>query len=331
MYLYKRTDDSIKILSVLGYDGVVQLPETIDGSPVTELAAYAFSEGRGADAMLSAESAGACLADADGKEIGSAREWESLKTDGMERICGLGLKEIYLPKSLCKIGNYAFYLCYELEKIHCSSRIRDLGAGLFTGCTGVQSIAIQVEEGEKSCLKEILSELRQELDVDYESGRGKAKLVFPELYEESVENTPARIINATMHGCGHRYRYCFDKTDFQFQRYDALFPHVKVQEPERLVARLVMGRLRCPLGLMQQYREAYEEYLREHLDGAARECLGKKDTEQLEWLAEHYGESRETLETMAGLARDCGDLEAVSFLMDLMHRKYPARRRRFSL
>ena len=55
----------------------------------------------------------------------------------------------------------------------------------------------------------MLAELRQTLFVDYH-GKQEARLVFPEFFEESVENTPARIIMREMHGCGHRYRYCFD-------------------------------------------------------------------------------------------------------------------------
>ena len=93
----------------------------------------------------------------------------------------------------------------------------------------------------KSCLREILSELRQTLDVDYRDGAGNllCRLVFPEYFEESVENTPARIIMRQMHGCGHLYRYCFEETRFQVGEYDKLFPHVVVQELPGLVTRLV--------------------------------------------------------------------------------------------
>ena len=63
----------------------------------------------------------------------------------------------------------------------------------------------------ETCLREILSELHQALRVDLKAPDGalKARLIFPEFYEESVENTPARIIMREMHGCGHMYRYCF--------------------------------------------------------------------------------------------------------------------------
>ena len=115
-----------------------------------------------------------------------------------------------------RIGAYAFYNCSGLRKLSCQSTVDDWGAGVFTGCTGIASLDICVREEGKSCFREILSELRQTLDVDYrrEDGTLLAKLVFPEYFEESVENTPARIIMREMHGCGHMYRYCFDGTRF---------------------------------------------------------------------------------------------------------------------
>lgn len=129
-----------------------------------------------------------------------------------------------------------------------------MGSGLFTGCTSIRHMDIHIVLHRRSCLKEMISELRQELYVNYyvESEAPakdpvlQAKLVFPEMFEESVENTPARIIMREMHGCGHMYRYCFEQTDFRFSKYDALFPHIKVQEPEWVVCALVMGRLRYP-------------------------------------------------------------------------------------
>ena len=134
-----------------------------------------------------------------------------------------------------------------------------------------------------------------------------------------------------MHGCGHMYRYCFEQTDFRFSKYDALFPHIKVQEPERVVCALVMGRLRYPAELMEQYRGAYEEYLKEHMGGAAEWALSEGDTETFFWLADRYGERKETLDKMIELAGRKGETEALSGLMDLRHRRFPVKKRTFSL
>lgn len=219
--LYEETLDGISVRRCYGLDGIVQIPDRIDGKPVTGLEGYLFSEtvrGRGVP----------------------PHEYE-----GEPELCGSQVKELVLPRYAKRIGAYAFYNCSGLRKLSCQSTVDDWGAGVFTGCTGIASLDICVREEGKSCFREILSELRQTLDVDYrrEDGTLLAKLVFPEYFEESVENTPARIIMREMHGCGHMYRYCFDGTRFDVGEYDRLFPHVIVQEKPELVTRLALYRL----------------------------------------------------------------------------------------
>ena len=72
---------------------------------------------------------------------------------------------------------------------------------------------IHQKKGLKSCAKEILGELWQKIDVDflYEKWRvvENAHMVFPEHYDEAVENTPARILFTEYHGSGTNYRQCF--------------------------------------------------------------------------------------------------------------------------
>ena len=46
----------------------------------------------------------------------------------------------------------------------------------------------------------------------------RAKLIFPEHYEEAVENTPARIVETHYHGSGGDYRQCFYGQGIKLQR-----------------------------------------------------------------------------------------------------------------
>ena len=67
---------------------------------------------------------------------------------------------------------------------------------------------------ECSALKSILDEIRfaihARLYYDREDGMTEtADLLFPEHYEEAVENTPARILYTSHHGAGGYYRQCF--------------------------------------------------------------------------------------------------------------------------
>ena len=121
--------------------------------------------------------------------------------------------EIRLPIGMEKIGNYSFYRCFGLRMLSFSDALVDVGSGAFSGCA-LREIRIDHYRGEKSSLKFLADELRYALYVTLryhrEDGRvDEARLLFPEHYEEAVENTPARIVETHYHGSGGDYRQCF--------------------------------------------------------------------------------------------------------------------------
>lgn len=165
-----------------------------------------------------------------------------------------------------------------------------------------------------------------------------ARLIFPEYYEDSVENTPARIVSIETHGCGHRYRYCFQNRVFQYKDYDAIFPHMKVQEPEALAAELAFCRLRYPLGLTETCAGEYRAYLAEHWQTAGRILIQADrlrcdhatnlDPGQLPWLVEQVLEPEapdrvltEMLPSYITMAQKLGDTEMVSWMMDYKYKR----------
>ena len=310
--LYEETLDGISVRRCYGLDGIVQIPDRIDGKPVTGLEGYLFSEtvrGRGVP----------------------PHEYE-----GEPELCGSQVKELVLPRYAKRIGAYAFYNCSGLRKLSCQSTVDDWGAGVFTGCTGIASLDICVREEGKSCFREILSELRQTLDVDYrrEDGTLLAKLVFPEYFEESVENTPARIIMREMHGCGHMYRYCFDGARFDVGEYDRLFPHVTVQEKPELVTRLALYRLYWPWGLKEEAAKAYQDYIAAHAGDAAEGILKRGERDILGLMARSGFMGRDGLGQMLDAASRGGNAADAALLMDIKHERFghvPLRARTFEL
>lgn len=300
-FSYRIEKEKAIIEKVLEPEAVAVIPEELEGYPVTELGAYVLS--------------------------------------------GSDVEELHLPSGLVKIGAYGCYNCRRLRRIFCYSRVNDLGAGVFAGVQTVEYLDFVLIRGERSCLKDVLSELRQTLrvrirEVEPEEvgapGAGgrmypvvrEARLIFPEYFEDSVENTPARIVSVETHGCGHRYRYCFQKREFQYGDYDGIFPHVQVQEPEALVAELAFGRLRYPHGLTERNRRAYEEYLAQHWRMAGQILIGADHLEraqasnlepgQLPWLVEQvlepglWAAGDESVPTEAGHVQSggqvpCGD------------------------
>ena len=304
--LYEETLDGISVRRCYGLDGIVQIPDRIDGKPVTGLEGYLFSEtvrGRGVP----------------------PHEYE-----GEPELCGSQVKELVLPRYAKRIGAYAFYNCSGLRKLSCQSTVDDWGAGV------IASLDICVREEGKSCFREILSELRQTLDVDYrrEDGTLLAKLVFPEYFEESVENTPARIIMREMHGCGHMYRYCFDGTRFDVGEYDRLFPHVTVQEKPELVTRLALYRLYWPWGLKEEAAKAYQDYIAAHAGDAAEGILKRGERDILGLMARSGFMGRDGLGQMLDAASRGGNAADAALLMDIKHERFghvPLRARTFEL
>lgn len=240
MFEYQKSNHTIIITKYTGKDTRVEVPETIEGFPVTTIDAYAFSQTE--------------------------------------------VTDVFLPDSVVRIGRYAFYNCFNLHVFSFHSTLTDIGAGAFTGCHKVRRLKIHLTKQEPTYLKDILAELPEALCVDYHCGTDYACLMFPEFYEEGVENTPARIIEHHTHGTGLHYRNCFLHRVFQFQEYDRRFPMAVVQESSNFVLELVLGRLQYPFCLSDNAREIYTDYLKEHLDYATRYLTDKKDTIRLSFL-----------------------------------------------
>lgn len=317
-FLYEDMGDGVRILRCRSLDTIAVVPETIAGKPVLELGTYAFSS----DAYVGSEQ--------EGTPAGVWTENEEIVREFPE-LSGGRLIQLHLPESLKKIGAYAFYNCENLQKLCCYSTTLDWGGGAFTGCNGIRFLDICVKESEKSCLKEILAELRQNIYVTYR-GTQEARLIFPEFFEESVENTPARILSTHTHGCGHQYRYCFEQSQFLFREYDGLFPYVQVQESEKLVSELAIGRLRFPLGLSEEHEEIYRDYLTEHRVMAAVYQIQNRNMQQLEWLLKENSYNQKELGRLIKETSRSGDASMMSFLMDAQSRqRNKAERRSFEL
>lgn len=284
-------ENQVHILRCFVIGGGVVIPEEIDGIPVTEIAPYAFS------------------AHSEDKELGA--------------VCGEELTEIFLPDTLQRIGRYAFYGCENLEKIAFYSNIEDIGAGAFTGCHRVRYLDVTIVEKERSCLRELLMELHEEQHVRYRVETGEARLVFPEFFEEAVENTPARILETHTHGSGILYRNCFVQTRLQFDLYDGRFPWAKENEQMETALRIAFGRLRYPMDLGERAKEMYLQFLKEHLEEAGRFAVGLEDgNPDVTLLSEQVVSTKEELEILLKAAEEIQSVELISYLMNEKHRRF---------
>lgn len=286
------------------------IPSELEGYPVVAIAPYAFSAHMDEKLL-------------NGKIYTSEEE--------LPALCGNQLEEVMIPATVARAGRYCFYNCKNLRKISFTNTLKDWGSGVFTGCHQVSELEVVMYKDEMSTLKEVLVELQEPLTVDYEyrdSEHGyKTKLVFPEYFEEGVENTPARIISTEMHGSGMWFRNCFQQRKFNFIEYDSRFFYAVSQEKFELLANMAEYRLRYPHGLLESHAVHYKEYLMEHRLEYGTFLLKKKEIEALMWFADlmfketlPMEEKMDWLSQMIEYAAQKEYQEAVSYLMDYQYR-----------
>lgn len=299
--IYRRCQNEITVERLYGSEERVELPSHVDGLPVTAVERYAFSDAK----------------------PGAADEGKA--------ICGEKLREIRLPRELRRIGGYAFYGCRNLEKLSLYHRIADIGGGAFACCHRLRTLQIHMEDAQGYCMKDMIGELRHELRVELLYGGEKAVLLFPEYFEEAVENTPARILETHVHGSGCHYRQCFRDGMLDYPGYDRQFAGAVAWESVDFCVELALLRLRFPYRLTEEAKGIYIAYLMERRMDAAAWCIELEQNEALEYISSFIDWRPEELTELIRQANESGRMEIQSFLLDYRHRTGRRQLRTFEL
>lgn len=248
---------------------------------------------------------------------------------------GTKITSVILPRHMEQIGNYVFYRCFQLKNLSLSDSLIDVGAGAFTGCA-IRQIEVRFHQGEKSVLKFIADEIRYALTVTMQYYRAggmveTAKLIFPEHYEEAVENTPARIVETHYHGSGGDYRQCFYDKELNYSEYDKLFPRAVAEETTKTTAEMASLRLRYPYKLSAGAMAEYEAYVREHLTAASSIYIDREEADMLCFFGKRGFWTQDTLESAIEEAAAKEKTEMLSVLMEQRHRYFPKKKKVFDL
>lgn len=323
---YRKQGNTIELIRIWSFSEVVEVPENIDGCPVTSIASYAFSSHKwekDEDVLIYEE---AC-------ENGSFRQEAPLR-------CGGNVKEVHLPPTVRAIGNYAFYGCINMEVFHGTDRIVRMGSGVFTGCR-LSQVWINFYEGEKSCLKEILTDIRYGITATLVYGNEKIRIVFPEYYADAVENTPARIVETHYYGSGGDYRECFYRRELDFAKYDETFALSAARDQGEVTACVALGRLMYPYRLREKAERIYHVYVKEHMTQIMGYCLEYLEEnrelsvgepmEIIEFCCRKALVSEESLEYGIERAAQSGQTELLSILMDERQKRFPKKKKEFIL
>lgn len=313
---YRREGEKLILTGCYGIDGNIYIPDELDGQPIIGIGAYAFAEGRD-----------------EGEEVWLSPEAQYIQE--RHRICAEEVKEIRLPGQITEIGRYAFYRCKELHKLVLSDSLPDIGGGALNGCHP-KEVEIHFHRGEKSALKCILDEVRFTVRVvmyhyiDDKSVR-ESRVLFPEHYEEAVENTPARLLETRQHGSGNYYRQCFYNRELDYKKYDEVFPYAAAQEDGDTVAELVMCRLMYPYKLSGHAKAVYLKYLECNICQAACFAVERDNPSVLRFLTAEKYMTGNALDRALEKAAELGRTDITGILMDERQKHFAGRKKKFDL
>ena len=310
----RRSEAGVTILSAQTCDERAVLPAQVLGLPVTELAHHALAAGRPAP---------------QGEEVtlrcgGGSGEWNNAR-----------LRELTLPETLHRVGDYAFLNCGALKCLRLSDTVTAWGGGCFMNCRELDTFVLRRGAGEPGeSLAYIADELSRELDVTAEQPDGTvARLIFPEYVELYEENCPAHHFDYNILGAGYPYHHCFRRKRLQLLDYDLLWQgFLAVEHDPRTAARMAYYRLRWPAGLTEEHAAAYRDYLSAHGGALLRWLVQEGDQAGAAFLLRTVKLSDEALSDACGLARNLGRTETVALLLEEQHKRAPAGKgRRFEL
>lgn len=302
----KIEDKAARILRVFGGEPVVFLPETVEGYPVTEVGAYCFAE----SCHLPETCFKTVLFQ---KETGEKTYWEVFpgnlspeKEMSLKIISSSYLEEITLPETLEKIGNLAFYNCTSLKKITLGKAMEQVGSDAFMNCRKFRQITLNCGIQEKSGIRQILAQISSDMEVTFCGEKGIEAVVFyPEYYESYDEIAPAHLFGRNIEGEGFRARQCFKEGVPDLTQYDTIFPKACAEENDKTLRKLVVTRLRYPVGMNQQAEKLYKTYFSKHEKEIAEELTEKKKLEYLQYFCEQklflQGALEQAIQTAAGM------------------------------
>ena len=354
-YAYVQTGEEITLVRCWGAASLA-LPDTINGLPVTALADHIFApEPSGKYLPGQIRIAAADVLGDEGSGLPDAPEKEgsgnAVKGNGAfclpegEPMATLA-REIILPRYLREIGSYAFYGCRSLKRIVFPDTLKKLGSGTFTACNHIEELRFisygPVSAGEMpelKCLREILGEIDYEVLVtaaacgQYGAADEKelVRLLFPGYYEDSIENTPARIIEVKFEGTGYQYRQCFGSGQIDLAAYDRLFYLASVQENPSTAVKLALGRLAVPTRLEETAAGDYLQYLRSRYMDCADSVIASPDRiELVQMLCRRKYFDRDLLEYWSERLVKAKDPQGAGLLTEYRRKDFPARKKSYS-
>lgn len=244
----------------------------------------------------------------------------------------LDVTEVILPRSIKIIGAHAFYNCKNLRRIELHDGIRELFDGAFKNCYQLHRIIMHCHENREGRIRNMMSELYQELNLEihYEDGQ-QSELVFPTYEDGYIENTPARVFQNVVYGTGGAYRQCMQVGTLDYRDFDKIFPRSVREDRVEAPIKNSVGRLLHPYKLFHSAQITYENFLKEHETEAAITLIDRDRKDGISLMCQRNCFTKEGIDGAIEYARSQGKLEILGILMQHKAIRFPIEKKSFDL
>lgn len=292
-----------RILRIYGCTPSVTIPDFINEYPVTELGSYCFA-----------------------KDCRLPKQYDTYDSSddrscAITELCGNYIESVFLPDSLVKINDYSFYNCRNLKQISFGQNLAAIGSDVFMNCSQLHQLYVRCSTSDKTGLRQILAQIFWDAEVSfcsdrlYDSGCIEASIFYPEYYETYDEITPAHVFGRQIVGEGFRARQAFKDGMIDFTQYDEIFKKACAEESVQTMCRILLCRLRYPVGLTQDKQSQYENYIRTHSQMLSQWLAKNRQLELLWFLIQKKLLQLSDIQSAAESAAQSGWSEGCASLM----------------
>lgn len=289
---YRIENNEAEFVKYTGTKEEYEVPEHIDGYPVTRIDRYAFAEHR---------------------NLVYVKLPQEIKNIGPHAFYNCrGLEHLEFSDKIEDIEDGAFKNCDSLH--HMILRTRP------DHRLNIKNILADTDEG---ILVTIYYEGEQKTD--------RAELIFPPYLIEYAENTPGRVLEKQAFGSGERYRNCLYDGQLNFEQYDKLLDFSVAVDGIEYPIQCAVNRLMYPYALKEQYREQYETFLKKHMEKVLSFYIKKEDIDTLKWMIDGKRLSKDEMELAMELSRTHGKNGLLPMFMEYQNVNFKPKKKSFDL
>lgn len=289
---YYKEKDEIEFARYTGTEDEYEVPERIEGYPVTRVGRYAFAEQR---------------------NLIFVKLPLGIKTIGAHAFYNCrSMERLEFGDQLMDIEDGAFKNCEMLHHIILRT----------TSDSRLNIKNILADTGEGIRVTILYEDLHE---------NNRAELVFPPYLEEYEENTPGRVFIRQAHGSGENYRNCLYDGQLNFEQYDKLLDYSIAMDRMDYPIQNAVSRLMYPYQLKEEYRVHYEKFVKDHLEEILTFFIKKEDSDTLKWMIDGKRMSKEDLNLAMTLARTNGKNGLLPMFMEYQNENFKPKKKSFDL